>query len=396
MSTITSSAFEPLLIPYFLGLKNSQNYELWYRIRVLKYANLLHLQYGGDIDVICALVFLRQMDVKYFEFVTEDFEDIAQIKLILEEIKFPKDKTKVVLNYIQNRAQSILGSAEEKIINDAFVLGGLGAAGLVRLFMWNEFAQFETDELLRIDDLFKGRLEKLTTPQGINLAEKENKFVYLFSALLKQEPRIEESYPGKYIILEGNSGTGKDSQAEFIKEHYVSMGIEVAIVKEPSQVYRDFESFIESATEIDLNDSAPMFRLYSIIGDRYSQIQEKVIQELKQGKIVISVRSYISMLVYQCENEFERLFVNFVHSFVPRPDIIILYDADEEICLQRVLARGTKMTPFDKMESLKKYRPLYLDIVSSRYFDFPIKVIDASGTIEQVAEDTIVEISKYI
>jgi dTMP kinase len=297
---------------------------------------------------------------------------------------------------LQNQSVQIPVSVEEKIVNDAFILGSLGAIGLVRFFTWYESSSLNPNGLLKINNLFKERFNKIVTSQGLNLAEKENKFIYLFSAILQQEPLVESSYPGKYIVLEGNSGTGKNKQAELLKAYFEKKGMTVTVVQEPTQVYRDFETYIESKTKFDLADSAPIFRLYSIIGDRHNQIHDKVLPALVDGNIVISIRSYISMLVYQCENEFDRLYVNFLHRFVPRPDIVILYDTIEEICLQRVLGRGTKMTPFDKFENLKRFRPIYLDIVKSNYFDFPLEIVDASGTVEQVAADTIKVIAKYI
>jgi len=394
VDTITNSAFELLLISYFSDLNRNRNYELWYRIRILKFANLLHAQLGGDIDVICALVLLTKHTVRFFEFEDKVEEDISSVSTILKEINFPEDKTLFIIGNLQNDQAPV--SVEEKIVNDAFILGGSGVIGLVRFITWNEYSGINSNSLLiRMDDVFKERLNKITTPQGLNLAAKENKFIYLFSALLQQEPFVESSYPGKYIILEGNSGAGKNQQAELLKTYFEKKGMAVTVVQEPTQSYKDFETYIEAETKIDLADSAPIFRLYSIIGDRHNQIYDKVKQALIEGNIVISIRSYISMLVYQCENEFDRLYVNFIHQFVPRPNIVILYDTTEEICLQRVVERGTSMSLFDKLESLKKFRPIFLDIVKSYYFDFPVEIVDASGTIEQVADDTVNVVAKY-
>lgn len=396
MKTITDSKFEPILINYFSTTEFKQNYELSYRIRALKFANLLYKQLGGDIDVICALVLLKRPTVRFFEFEEDAGEDIPGINIVLETINFPENKRPLVVESLQNLYHQKPVRIENKIVNDAFLLSDSGATGLVRFFMWNGYRSSDTKSLADINILFKEKLSKLVTPQGLNLAEKEIKSVYLFSALLQQEPFVEDGYLGRYIVLEGNSGTGKNTQAELLKTYLENKRISVMVVHEPTPFYRDFEAYIASKMQIDLSESAPIFRLYSIIGDRYHQIQSKVKQALVNGYTVISIRSYISMLVYQCEGELDRLYVNFMHRFVPRPDVAILYDATEEVCLQRVLKRGTHMTPFDKLESLKKHRPIFLDVVKSQYFDFPFEVIDASGSEEQVAADTIKVISKHI
>ena len=263
-------------------------------------------------------------------------------------------------------------------------------------FMWSEFSEVDISDSQIIDIQFKERISRLIYPQSISFAKKESKFAYLFSALLKQEPFIEKDYPGKYILIEGNSGTGKTTQAELLAQHLENHGNRVIIIEEPTTFYKEFETFIEEATKIELANDKQLFRLYSIIGDRYQQIHEKVLSELLRGNIVISVRSFISMLVYQCKNVSDRLFVNYLHSFLPQPDIAILYDTTEEICLQRAIRRGTRFTPFDKLAGLRKYRPVFLEIAKSPFFDFPVEIIDVSGSIETVTEKTIEVCNKYL
>ena len=384
-----------------ISAKLSNNYdEFWYRIRILKFAALLTHKYGADIDIICAIVALRKLGTKFFEFTFEHdtSEDIDTIINILHDANFPQNKAVVVAGYFHelNQRNGRADSIEYKIVNDAFLLASIGAVGLARYFMRNEYSNLGVRDFQQLDSLFKSRYKQLILPQSINVAQREIKFTYLFSALLQQEPTIAIEYSGKYIILEGNSGTGKTTQADYLMTYFKEMGKDVTVVEEPTKYYKDFETFIENATKMELADEKPLFRYYSIIGDRYQQIHEKVIRGLEHGDIVISVRSFISMLVYQCETEMERLFVNYIHHFLPKPDVVILYDATEDVCLQRAIDRGTRFSPFDKLDGLKKYRPLFLDVAKSPYFDFPVEVVDANNTEEEVAEATIKAIAKYL
>ncbi len=395
----TSSEFESVLLTISEKLSRSAD-DFWYRSRILKFAALLSTQYDADIDVICAIVALRKLGAKFFEFTLEQdkSEEIDTIINILHGANFPQNKVVTVINYFKELKQNNrrAGSIEYKIVNDAFLLASIGTVGLARYFMMNEYSNLGVRDFQKLGSLFKSRYKKLILPQSINVAQKEMKLTYLFSALLQQEPTIAVEYPGKYIVLEGNSGTGKTTQADILMAYFKEMGKDVTVVEEPTKYYKDFETFIENATKVELADEKPLFRYYSIIGDRYQQIHEKVLQGLERGDIVISVRSFISMLVYQCETEIERLFVNYVHHFLPKPDVVILYDAAEEVCLQRAVDRGTRFSPFDKLDGLKKFRPLFLDVAKSSYFDFPVEIVDANNSEEEVTEATIKAITKYI
>ncbi|MCG2787715.1 MAG: hypothetical protein L6461_21725 [Anaerolineae bacterium] len=395
---ITNSNFE---IPLITLLLNSTKYfkkDAWYFSKILRFASQLNTIYGGDIDIICVAILLGNYGVRFPEFLKTDDLPSALTNDLLAQIQFPNTKIKLVDKHLTNQRSQDFSpvTLEGQIIHDAVLLASFGASGIVRYAMWSELSNTDIRAFKNIDEVFHERIGALIFPESIILAEKENKFLYLFSALLEKESNLEKKLPGKYIILEGNSGVGKNTQAKRLREHLEKNGKKVVIIEEPSESYKKYENFWLANNNNDIVDDIPFFRLFSIIGDRGQQIYQNVYKELALGNIVISVRSFLSMLVYQCENDFDRKKINYIHQFIPRPDIMIVYDADEKVCLESVVSRCTKLTYFDKLKSLEKYRPIYLEVAKSSYFDFPIEIVDASGELDDVVQKTIDSVSKYL
>jgi dTMP kinase len=394
---ITESVFEkPLVRAFEISIKRFKK-DFWHLERMLKFANLLHKTYGGDIDVICASIFLENSRMRFAEF-SDLNNGSPSIKTdTLVQVGFPTNKIDQVVELIVIRQTLNFSpnTLEAQIVHDAILLASFGVSGIVRYAMWSELSGLDISSFSNLDSITRQKISQLIFPESIRLAEKENKFLHLFSELMQQEPKLEANLPGKYIILEGNSGTGKNTQAKMLQEYLSGQGKKTVIIEEPSKIYRKYEHFWLENNDNEMIEDMPYFRLFSIIGDRLQQIYQKVYQELAAGHIVISVRSFLSMFVYQCENDLERKKINYIHQFIPRPDIMIVYDADEKICLDRVISRGSKLTHFDKLQSLEKYRPVYLHVAKSLYLDFPVEIIDVSGDLDEVAQKTIETVNKF-
>jgi dTMP kinase len=288
-------------------------------------------------------------------------------------------------------------TVEGRILKDADFLAGFGAWGILRIAMWAGETGRGIDQFLElVHNHMPKRVESLEFPESKCLALKETKFVRLFVSLLDQIPTLETQLSGNYIVLEGNGGVGKDTQAEILKQRFEIEGQKAIIVNEPSDRYRSIDNLWEEKFGMRLEDDGSMFRRFVIIGDRARLIRETVIPALREGITVISVRSFISMLVYQCESELDRICVTYLHQFVPIPDLVVLYDADEEICLKRIVRRGTRRGLFDRLEDLKKYRPLFLKIANVDYLDCPIEIVDAGKSEDEVAKLTWSVVKKYL
>ncbi len=101
---------------------------------------------------------------------------------------------------------------------------------------------------------------------------------------------------GKYIVIEGNDGTGKSTQAELLAKYLQTKGIATFITHEPGgapiadairTVIKDAQLARDGETNVLLFTAAR------------HEIWKKANAELEKGAWVISARNYISTLVYQ-------------------------------------------------------------------------------------------------
>ena len=362
--------------------------------RVSKYSVILNDEYEGEIDKILEIVCLKcfldtKRDKNNSSYTsTEFFSFLKAICINLKE--------KDIEIIIDNNIPEYLPNKNDKIAHDAINLAHFSCMGIIREFRKKANYGYGNYDAISLSESFNFIFDELYFPLSQRIAEKELKFINLFEKLLIKEPIETENYSGNYIVLEGNSGTGKTTQAEKLKEKMEETGKKVTIVQEPTEFYKDYEKYFEEKFDKEFAKTKKIFRLYSILGDRYQQINDIVYPELHAGNIVISVRSYLSMLVYQCETDFERSYINYLHQFVPRPDVVIIFDADEGICLDRAKKRNPKLSIFDKEISLQKYRPIYQDLASSSLLNFPIEILDVSCNEETILEKLFNLIRKYL
>ena len=358
------------------------------------YGLSLQLIYGGDIEIIEYGIIIRELTEVNKEF--KEFSSVKEnLELILSNTGLSTKKIETIVDhFIQGEKETKSSySIEEKIITDSTSLSWFGMKGIVKI---QEYSDIEGIGLLQTIEILLKKPFALFFQESINTEEREKKFTNLFKDCLKVENKLVMAYPGKYIVLEGNSGTGKDSQAEMLEKKLTNLGKKVKVIIEPSEFFRDLEGYWNKKNGKVLSLEKPLFRLYAIIGDRLDQINGKVIRALEDDCIVISVRSYLSMLVYQCDDENSQLYINYLHQFNPRPDCVIIYDLDENACVERISKRGATISVFDKLQSLQRHRPKYLQLLNSSFLNFPIEIINANQTIEQISQETLSIVQKYL
>ena len=207
---------------------------------------------------------------------------------------------------------------------------------------------------------------------------------------------------GKYIVIEGNDGTGKSTQVAKLADYFRERGRTVCVVEEPGS--DDPEKSTPIADELrkvikngDLNRSAAVnVALFSAA--RRELWREKIRPALERGEIVLSARNYISTLVYQGrgegydESEILRLTKLFTDERYLRPDIMIILSLSHDKREERIAMRGELKNP-DTFESRgqdfqEKVDDGYLEIAK----DYDIPVVLADGNVEEVHDMLIDEI----
>ena len=210
------------------------------------------------------------------------------------------------------------------------------------------------------------------------------------------------SRPGRYIVIEGNDGTGKSTQVAKLAEYFRARGQTVCVVEEPGS--DDPEKSTPIANELrnvikngDLARSAAVnVALFSAA--RRELWREKIRPALERGEIVLSARNYISTLVYQgqaegCdEAEILRLTKLFTDEKYLHPDVMIILSLSHDKRTKRIAMRGELKNP-DTFESRgqdfqEKITNGYLKIAK----DYEIPVVLADGSVEEVHDMLIDEI----
>lgn len=208
-----------------------------------------------------------------------------------------------------------------------------------------------------------------------------------------------------FITLEGIEGSGKTTEIKFLRRYLENKGIGCVFTREPggteigSQVRKTLLAPENTALE-------PYAELLLYIADRVQHVNEVIIPALDAGKWVVCDRYFDATLVYQGYARGLDMDVMYaLHHKMCRnlyPDLTMLFDLEPARGLQRALGdlssgtRGNEESRFE-METLDfhtKIRNGYLDLAEHDPDRF--RVIDASGTPEQVHELFMVELEDYL
>ena len=127
-----------------------------------------------------------------------------------------------------------------------------------------------------------------------------------------------------------------------------------------------------------------MIMKFLLMADRYELIREKVRPALEAGHTVVSVRSFISTLVYQSSDVCDVATTALFHRFTPVPDVILLFDVGHEVAWSRIRNRQDRGI-YETRDLLKMHRERYRDICS-QLFAPQLKIVDSSPPIREVAE----------
>ena len=188
---------------------------------------------------------------------------------------------------------------------------------------------------------------------------------------------------GAYVTFDGGEGVGKSTQVRRFGER---LGIKV--VREPGET-----PFGHEVRRILLNpdlEATTESELFLFSADRHNTLQTVTLPHLRDGKSVLSDRSYLSTMAYQCYGgglslDYARQVTKLAIG-TQLPDKQVIFDIDPAVAYERMHAAG-KDTAGDRFESRdrafhEKVRKGFLELaheLGSRAL-----VIDASGTPDEL------------
>lgn len=200
-----------------------------------------------------------------------------------------------------------------------------------------------------------------------------------------------------YIVIEGQDGTGKSTQAQRLAEYYEKKGLPVALLDEPDgdlPQAHDLHDMI-LARGYDLEPMTNVLLFTAARNELWRKIAEPILQN---NGVVISARNYWSTLAYQGYGEgvSKSKIIRLTKEMLPekyfRPDFGFILTVSDEVRLERQKGRGKAKETFEKKpdEFQEKVNHAYPKIAK----EFGLKVIDASGTIDEIFATIIKEIEK--
>ena len=190
-----------------------------------------------------------------------------------------------------------------------------------------------------------------------------------------------------YIVIEGQDGTGKSTQARLLKEYYEGQGREVVVMDEPDgdlpQAHDLHDMILTRGYDLEALTNVLLFTAARV--ELWHKIAAPV---LKRGGIVISARNYWSTLAYQGYGEgvSRSRIIKITKEILPEkychPDYGFILTVPDEVRLARQQNRGKATETFEAKadEFQQKVNAAYPKIAK----DFNLQLIDASGTIEEV------------
>lgn len=166
---------------------------------------------------------------------------------------------------------------------------------------------------------------------------------------------------GRYIVIEGNDGTGKSTQVELLTNYLRAGGHDAIMIEEPGSDDTDRSTPVANYLRKIIKDGAlqrdPEINLALFSTARRELWQHKILPALERGAFVLSARNYFSTLAYQGKGEgldeqhiidTTALFTD--HRYMNPDKMLILTLDDEAERTKRISGRGKLETP-DTFES---------------------------------------------
>lgn len=196
---------------------------------------------------------------------------------------------------------------------------------------------------------------------------------------------------GKYLMIEGQDATGKDTQAKMLKKYLEETGKKVVLYSESGTGSED--EFVKEIAKLTFQskqkiDHETRVMLYLI--NRYHQWRKLAEPMLMKGGVVIVTRNWFSTLIYEgMAGEVSLELIEKLHKlimperyFTPDREVILtLTDSEREKRLGTQKRKG-EVWKEQSNEVQRKINEGYLEVAKK----FKVPTVDAMGTKEEVFE----------
>jgi dTMP kinase len=214
---------------------------------------------------------------------------------------------------------------------------------------------------------------------------------------------------GLLIVFEGIDGSGKSTQMSLLARYLREKGLAVIETREPTN--GQFGQQIR-ALYTNRNGVSPEQELELFLADRREHVHTMLAPALKEGKIVLCDRYFLSTAAYQGVIDhssvgaiidasdtrpslafgFSPAEIIAKNDFAPPPDLALLFCAPPQIGIERITkGRGDTLNDFEQEAALQKVAAVF-DSLELPY----IKRINASGSITAIHQAVLQAITPLL
>ncbi|MCL5970547.1 MAG: dTMP kinase [Patescibacteria group bacterium] len=215
-------------------------------------------------------------------------------------------------------------------------------------------------------------------------------------------------YPGKYIVIEGIDGSGKTTQTNLLCKYLEKQKIKHICTAEPRKekgvVGKLIHQILDAKTKIP-----PVAFQYLFSAERSIHHEELIIPSLKNGKWVVSDRSFWSAIPYGIMDKImndekkdydfsegkvilaAQSILSMYHQFLV-PDITFYLDISVSTAMKRISGKQQKEI-YEKKEKLDKIVKGYRWL--AKEFPKEITIINGEGSVDKVHKEIIKKIEIF-
>jgi len=197
--------------------------------------------------------------------------------------------------------------------------------------------------------------------------------------LIREKLNLMINRPGKLIVFEGIDGAGKTTVHKALKERMRGRD-DIVFSGEPT----DGEYGRKVREALKKGDIPAEGLLFLFVQDRIEHVKNVIVPALKEGKVVILDRCYLSTVAYQASRLFplkELLFLNSL--FSPAPDLVVYFEIPVEEALERLRNRGQGLSVFEKEEKLREVAGNYERVLEN----FDVVRVNALLPVEELIDE---------
>jgi len=200
---------------------------------------------------------------------------------------------------------------------------------------------------------------------------------------------------GKYFLLEGEEGCGKDTQLQLLQESFQNKGYDIIVTGEPGGTAESEQiRKVLLGSKNRLDDITELFLYQAARRDIFDKI---IVPNLNKGNIILSGRGFPSTHAYQGFGGGVDLDLitrlNKIATFGVEPDLLVIIDIDPV----KGLEKETDKNRFSKktLEYHQRVRQGYLD-VAKKFSNFSVVIDYREGDIEGMHKEIMGHINKKL